>query len=64
MFSNDILNLCSQLYDKITVVKGYLQLKDFRSNVDYSLLILNEVNELESLVNKIVDIVTASKEHK
>jgi len=53
---NEILNVSHELFDRITVVKGYLVLNAERKKIDYSLLLLNEINEIESLVCIIVDI--------
>ncbi len=50
-----MLDFCSDLLDKITVVKGYLDLSIERKNVDYTILLLQEVESLESRVNKMID---------
>jgi len=55
MNSDDILNVCSDLLDKITVIKGYLQLNTERKKVDYSLLLLQEINEIQMLICKMID---------
>jgi len=51
----EILNNCSDLLDKLTVIKGYLQLSTERKKVDYSLLLLQEINEIQILVYKMID---------
>jgi len=55
--NNDVLDICSDLLDKITVIKGYLKLNTERKKVDYSPVLLQEINEIELLVNQIVDII-------
>lgn len=57
MNNEEILNVCSHLLDKITVIKGYLQLSTERKKVDYSLLLLQEINEIQILVYKMIDII-------
>lgn len=47
--------MCSVIFDKLTIVKGYLQLNNARKKVDYSMLILQQINEIESILKKIVD---------
>lgn len=54
----EILEICSSLYDRITLIKGYLEFNQ-RQKVDYSLVILKEINIIEVLVNDIVDKVKA-----
>ncbi len=52
-----ILNICSKLFDKLTVLKGYLILGKEHKKIDYSLIIINEINEIDSLICEIVDTV-------
>lgn len=54
--NSEILNVCSELFDRITIIKGYLVLGIERKKIDYSLILLQEVDEIEILVRKIVDI--------
>lgn len=55
--NSQILNICSELFDRITIIKGYLILGIERKKIDYSLILLQEIDEVEILVRKIVDIV-------
>ncbi|OPX89171.1 MAG: hypothetical protein A4E53_01618 [Pelotomaculum sp. PtaB.Bin104] len=55
MDNEEILNTCSHLLDKLTVIKGYLQLSTERKKVDYSLLLLQEINDIQMLVYKMID---------
>lgn len=62
MHNNDILDLCSQLLDKVTVISGYLRLNMERKNVDYSFFIFQALKELEAIANKMSDIAQNAKE--
>ncbi|TEB06127.1 hypothetical protein Psch_03169 [Pelotomaculum schinkii] len=52
-----ILNICSKLFDKLTILKGYLILGKEHKKIDYSLILINEINEIDSLICEIVDTV-------
>ncbi|HBC92230.1 MAG TPA: histidine kinase [Pelotomaculum sp.] len=52
-----ILNICSRLFDKLTILKGYLILAKEHKKIDYSLILINEINEIDSLIREIVDTV-------
>lgn len=52
---NKINELCSQLFDRLTIIKGYLKLNVERKKVDYTPLVLREVNEMERLLQQVVD---------
>jgi len=56
-----ILNICSKLFDKLTVLKGYLILGKEHKKIDYSLILINEVNEIDALICEIVDTVKNSE---
>lgn len=56
-----ILDCCSNLIDRITIIKGYLQLGFKRKNIDYSILLLQETYEIETLVREIVDVLKKIK---
>ncbi|OPX90176.1 MAG: hypothetical protein A4E53_01062 [Pelotomaculum sp. PtaB.Bin104] len=56
MLNNNLLCMCSQMIDNISVIKGYIQIQSNNSNVDYSLLLLVALNELELTVCNMVDI--------
>lgn len=55
--NNEILDICSELFDRITLIKGYLTLGIEQKKIDYSLILLQEIDEIDILVRKIVDIV-------
>ena len=59
MDKNVMLDFCSDLLDKVTVVKGYLNLNMERKNVDYTILLLQEVESLELRINKMIDSLNA-----
>lgn len=50
-----LIEFCSDLLDKITVIKGYLNLNIERKNVDYTIILLQEIEILELKVNKMID---------
>lgn len=54
-----MLDFCSDLLDKVTVVKGYLNLNMERKNVDYTILMLQEVESLELHIYKMIDSLNA-----
>ncbi|AQS60622.1 histidine kinase [Desulforamulus ferrireducens] len=49
------IELCSQLFDRLTIIKGYLMLNVERKKIDYTPLILREVDEMERLLQQVVD---------
>jgi hypothetical protein len=53
---DELINICSELSDKVTLVKLYLYLSLEQKNVDYSLLIIKEINNIELLIRIIVDL--------
>jgi hypothetical protein len=53
--NNDLLEICSGLLDRLTVIKGFLNLNIERTNVDYSLMVLKEIEALELIINDLVD---------
>ncbi|MDD2421856.1 MAG: histidine kinase [Heliobacteriaceae bacterium] len=54
MNRDELFTIFSDLLDKITVVKGYLQLNYERKKVDYSLLALQQINDLEVSIQQIL----------
>lgn len=50
-----LLELCNELFDRLTLIKGYLKLNTERKNIDYTITILNEVNQIERLTREIID---------
>ncbi len=55
MDKHTMLTFCGELLDKITVVKGYLELNVERKNVDYTILLLQEVESLEIRIMQMID---------
>jgi len=53
MHNEDVINICQALYDKLSVIKGYLKLNSERKKVDYSIILLQELNEVESLLDSV-----------
>lgn len=52
-----ILDKCSELFDRLTIIRGYLRLNTEKKNIDYSLTILYELNQIEKITKEIVDVV-------
>ncbi len=52
---SDIKEICGELFDRLTIVKGYLMLNIERKKVDYTPLIIREVNAMEELIRLLVD---------
>jgi hypothetical protein len=50
------------MIDKITVMKGYLQIKNNRKNVDYSLLVSKDIEELELMIYEIIDAIQSGEQ--
>jgi len=46
MHNEDVINICQALYDKLSVIKGYLKLNN-------SIILLQELNEVESLLDSV-----------
>jgi hypothetical protein len=59
-----ILNICSELLDKITLTKAYLQLNIEKHKIDYSPILLKEIDKIHDDIIKIVDIVNNNKSLK
>jgi hypothetical protein len=59
MHKEELLDICSILLDKITVIKGYVQLKLESKNIDY-LLLIQEIDEIEIMVKRIVDTIKSN----
>ncbi len=62
MLKDNLLNICSNMIDKITVMKGYLQIKNNRKNVDYSLLVSKDIEELELMIYEIIDAIQSGEQ--
>lgn len=56
-----IVNLCRDLLDSFAIVKGYIQ-ESNKNNVNYSLIILKEIINMEASVTKIYEIHELGKE--
>lgn len=57
MSKKEYLGICRQLFNSITVVKGFTQLKGNSNNVDYSFMVLHETEHMEALIIKLVDLI-------
>ena len=50
-----IINICDALIDRLTVIKGFIQLNKMNNKIDHSIIISQEVEELEKVVNELVN---------
>ena len=57
-----IFGICSELMDKITITRGYLQLNIERQKVDYSPILLKGIDDIHADVIKIIDVVNSKNE--
>lgn len=54
MSKNDIINTCRELFDSLTISKGYLQLNEYKHNGNHY-PILQHLSEMENKFRDIVD---------
>ena len=52
---SNIKEICGELFDRLTIIKGYLLLNIERKKVDYTPIILREVDAMEGLIRLIID---------
>ncbi|OPX81239.1 MAG: hypothetical protein A4E52_02234 [Pelotomaculum sp. PtaB.Bin013] len=57
MDNDEILNICYELFDSIIIIKGYIKLNIRNKKVNYSIILIQEIKIIETLVRKILDIV-------
>jgi len=57
------MDICSDLFDKLTVVKGFMQLshENKRKKVDYSLIVVQEVNNIELSLRSLCDLINENR---
>ena len=55
MSNEHILNICDNLIDQLTVLKGFVQLNIMNKKVDHSIILLQEMNNLENLIEELVN---------
>ncbi len=58
MSRDQIFRICDNLIDQLTVLKGFIQLDKLDNKIDYSIVILNEVDNLERIVTELVNQLT------
>ncbi|TGE34594.1 hypothetical protein [Desulfosporosinus sp. Sb-LF] len=56
MDKEQILNLCDNLIDQFTVLKGYIQLDKMNNKIDHSIVKMQEVDNLEKVINGLVNL--------
>ena len=54
-----MIDICSDLFDTLTAVKGFIQLnnEDKKRKIDYSLIVIQELNNIERLVGDLCDLI-------
>ncbi|EGW40644.1 hypothetical protein DOT_1391 [Desulfosporosinus sp. OT] len=55
MSKEQILSICNNLIDQLTVLKGFIQLDRMNNKIDHSLIILKEMDNMELIVNELID---------
>ena len=55
MSKEQIFNLCDNLNDQLTVLKGYIQLNQLNNKIDHSIVILREVENLERILHELIN---------
>ena len=55
MSKDQILRICDNLVDQLTVLKGFIQLDKMNNKIDHSIVILKEVDNLEKIVIELVN---------
>ncbi|ODA39408.1 hypothetical protein DSBG_3793 [Desulfosporosinus sp. BG] len=56
MSKEQILSICNNLIDQLTVLKGFIQLDRMNNKIDHSLIILKEMDNMELIVNELMDL--------
>lgn len=61
-----LLDICSDLFDRLTAVKGFIELNNRNKSkkIDYSFLILQEINDFERLLIHLVDLINNHSDKK
>lgn len=61
--SDKMIDICSDLFDKLTVVKGFMQLsnENKRKKVDYSLIVIQEVSNIERSLINLCDLINENR---
>jgi len=50
-----IVSICDNLIDQLTVLKGFVELGKMNNKIDYSLVILDEIKSMEIMVTELVN---------
>ncbi|TGE39676.1 hypothetical protein E4K67_01365 [Desulfosporosinus fructosivorans] len=62
MSRNQILRICDNLIDQLTVLKGFIQLDKMNNKIDHSIVILHEIDYMERIVTELVNQLIADDE--
>ena len=55
MTKDQIFNTCDNLIDQLTVLKGFIQLDRMNNKIDHSIVIFQEVVNLEKIIYELVN---------
>ncbi|AFQ43903.1 MULTISPECIES: hypothetical protein [Desulfosporosinus] len=55
MNKDQIVSICDNLIDHLTVLKGFVELGKLNNKVNHSLVILDEINSMEIMVTELVN---------
>ncbi|HBP65660.1 MAG TPA: hypothetical protein DD730_15690 [Desulfosporosinus sp.] len=58
-----MIDICSDLFDTLTAVKGFMQLnnENKKRKIDYSLIVIQELNNIERLVGDLCDLINKDR---
>lgn len=56
MNKEQIFNICDSLIDQLTVLKGFIQLDRNNNKIDHSIIIFQEVENLERTITELVNL--------
>lgn len=55
MNKEQILTICDNLIDQLTVLKGFMQLNNNNRKADHSIILLREMDNIEKAIRELVD---------
>jgi hypothetical protein len=54
MSKEEIVKICDNLIDQLTVLKGFIQLNKLNNKIDHSIIIFQQIEVLEKIINELV----------
>lgn len=55
MNKEQVLSICDNLIDQLTVLKGFIQLDKMNNKLDHSLILLKEMERMERIVYELIN---------